>query len=234
MARAPVVPEAAEVEGEVAVRAAVQARHPVVTVGVLPEGVWLVERAVPESLGELLAFRPDQGYALGTQPNVARLLAQEVHAFPGGRRAANGLLVNPYPQLTTRRELGCRLGTEVRVGDIIIDAVELLAVRLDEAVQTFMLVVRRNHDDAEILHQLELRGNYSLRHDAEDFTQACRQHAHWVPVPCREDIGRNVTWKMRLYFLGQLETRIVQGRIATHCNPSFFFNDLLGSARPVR
>src|SRR5512133_646087 len=107
-ANAPIALEAADVEAKVATRVGVHARHPVVTVGVFPEGFFLVERSVVAPLGQFtLALLVRKRSALSASEDRSLTLEESETIF-----RSNSLVdpENPAFQPLARHELGRHLG----------------------------------------------------------------------------------------------------------------------------
>ena len=136
--KAKVILGTAESEVEAATWITEQVRHLWVTLGIFPKGVQLIKRAVHGSLGELPAHVPDKRDAMGTEEDIAGLSPEEVYSpDESGRIDSRRVAVNLHTNLAIRSELGRCSDTIVRICDRVVNIRELLAIRLDEAVQTF-------------------------------------------------------------------------------------------------
>ncbi len=140
--------EVAEVEIEVAIGVGAHARHPAVTARVFEESFFLVERAVPVALRELLTLLcEDEGGALCTGED-GFLASKERHQLFGCRRSGNRLLEHFHFELASGGEFGRGLG-EVRIGDGLVVEVTLLCVFLLERGELGCVHVVGGNGDVE-------------------------------------------------------------------------------------
>ena len=173
IALVPDVPEVPEAPAEVTARVAVHVRHPVVAVGIFPEPFLFIERGVPLTFQQLIALLfKDEGSSLCAYVN--RLLrGQEGHALLRSGRTRDDLLERANAELVAGLEDAARV-RKVLVGDVIVDAVELLAVLLHELVELSRMIVSFGHrHDAEVNEFRELLRGFSRGRQFSRIAKPC-------------------------------------------------------------